>query len=85
MSGAVPLLPLYVFMVWTGHPYLFVSLFCHQSLAALRAFGVENFVLPGCCTGCVDTKQIGHSRCSTPHSDNDLSSTIENAQTKRKL
>jgi len=48
MSGAVPLLPLYVFMVWAGHLYVFVLLLCHQSLIAFRAVGVEVFVLPGC-------------------------------------
>jgi hypothetical protein len=56
MRGAVPMLPLSVFMVWAGYLYLFAFLFCHQSLIALRA-AVEVFVLPGCCTGCVDTKQ----------------------------
>jgi hypothetical protein len=62
-------------MVWAGYLYLFAFLFCYQSLTALRAAAVEVFVLPGCCTGCVDAKQIG---------DNDLSSTVENAETKSK-
>lgn len=62
VSVAVPVPPMELLWVWAGHLYLFALLFCHQSLTALRAVGVEVFVLPGCCTGCVDAKQIGNWR-----------------------